>query len=97
MIIQGDSGTILNLEIIGEGNVPLDLTDCTVIFTIKPPGDKYEKIGKIEDAIKGKTSVILMSEDLKSAGKYEFQATVQFLNGNKFSTKIMNFNVEKKL
>lgn len=97
-ITQGDSGTIIVLDIVDKDNKPIDLTDCSVIYKFKPvSGTSFEANAQITDNINGKTRYIMTSTDLSSAGKYEFQATVIFPNTNKFSTKIMNFKVDKKL
>lgn len=96
-ITQGDSGTIIELDILDKDNKPLDLSGCSVIYKFKTMTRTFEKIAEITDIFNGKTRVILNSADLSDAGKYEFQATVSFPNTNKFSTKIMNFKVDKKL
>lgn len=97
-ITQGDSGTVIELTVLGEKNTPIDLTDCNVTFKFKNASKPtFEKNAEITDAVNGLCQTVMLSTDLDAAGKYEFQATVIFPNTNKFSTKIMKFDVDKSL
>lgn len=93
--VQGDTG-ILSLTI-KDGNQIADLTNATVVVTLT-----YNHTGKIKqavinDAVNGKCSVALNSDDLLFDGIYVFQAQVNYPDGRQFSSDIQKFTVTKKL
>lgn len=95
-IYQGDSGTVISITI-RDDNQPVDLTGTTVDVLIKLKDMGKLKSALITDHINGKCEFTLLSEDIMFEGIYNFQATVNFPNGSKFTSSIQRFTVLKKM
>lgn len=95
-IYQGDSGTVLSITITNDDSI-VDLTDSTVDVVIKYKRTGIKKVAAITDAINGKCEITLNAEDVVNDGIYSLQATVNFSNGNKFSSNVQRFIVNKKI
>ncbi|MBD1379244.1 fibronectin type III domain-containing protein [Metabacillus arenae] len=95
-IIQFDNGTKLSL-VIRDNNQIVNLTNTSVEVLISHKGTGSIKHAEITDATKGMCEVTLYSEDVQYEGVYNFQATVIFADGKRFSSDIQRFTVSKKL
>jgi hypothetical protein len=95
-IVQGDSGSIIELVIQDDSQV-IDLTDATVqiVLTYKSTGKIIQ--AEITDPVKGVCQFTLTSEDTMYEGIHTFQATVTFSDGRKFTSNTQRFNVAKKI
>jgi len=97
-IVEGDNGTMFEVTITDAAG-PVDLTTATTIKArfIRANFSTFEKSLAVVDAVKGKCSVDMTSEDVVVAGKYSFQVNVAFSSGSRFSSDIHRFVVNPKL
>lgn len=105
MIIQGSNGVVLKLYLnemdmvdginLNINSLVLDSTINNITVTIQSDTNKVTKIANIVDTIH--CEVILNSTDLIDVGTYKIQATVNYQNGDSFSSEIATFKVGEKL
>lgn len=97
MIVQGDNGVIVEIDISDENGIVKLETIESIQATVKIGERVFVKPCIIEDANKGKCSFTLNSNDLIDHGNYSYQITVSFNNGGKYSSNIKTFPVVKRL
>jgi hypothetical protein len=96
VIYQGDNGTILQLTI-RNGSQIVNITDATVQVLIRFKDMGILKAATIVDGINGKCQITLNSQDIIYEGIYQLQATVVFPDGDRFSSNVQRFSVNKKM
>jgi hypothetical protein len=105
MIVQGDNGTVLKINIseMHELNGVSYLIESLVlneqieniIVKIKTNTRSILKNATVVDG--SVCEVYLTTDDLSESGTYKIQLTVEYVDGNKFSTEIATFNVGEKI
>ncbi|WP_256761393.1 BppU family phage baseplate upper protein [Cohnella sp. WQ 127256] len=85
-IVVGDNGTMIDITVMDDvGAVDLTTTTSIVAHFIRADKTTFNKPLSIVDAINGRCSTTLLSEDLLVSGGYTYQVTVNFSNGDEFS------------
>lgn len=97
-IVQNDNGVTLYFNIADEdGNTDVFNGISSVICKIIKDTTTITKTCSIVDIALGKCSAILLATDISSIGKYIFQLTLTYTNGNIYTTNPSKFNVIAKL
>lgn len=95
-IVQGDSGTIIQATISDDNGI-VDISGCSVTFTIKSSTSRNVKEGTVVDGVNGLCQVVLDASDTVALGTCIFQVTITFPNGNVFSSSLGKFKVDLKI
>lgn len=99
-IIQGDSGTSIEYEVLRKIDgvyKKVDLTDCTIVFKINDGKMTHDIPGYVVDALNGIAGTELNATHTVESGEYQIQVKVTFPNTKTFSTVLQKFNVKRGL
>lgn len=96
-IIQGDSGTIIQVTV-SDNNGVVDLRAASDIeVTIKTPKRRIVKQGVVVDGILGLVEFILNQTDTEDIGVCVFQIRVNFTDGSSFGSDLKRFTIGQRL